>query len=231
MILEVLYNDVAGLFRDDFNMRYLQQCLPGSELVYTDLFAEPRFARENVDVIYLGPMSDKYQQLVIEQLTPYRERLAELVEGGTVLLAFGNALEIFCASIDGEPALGIVDAVAEHHLDRFDRSCLLGTFEDMCIVGFKGQFSDITGNKHPWITVDKGVGQPDDPTHEGIHYRNFFGSYLMGPFLILNPPFTQYLLRVLGADDTLAHTEAVTDAYDARVAEFERKDIGLYKHL
>lgn len=236
MIIEVLFSEVASLFRDDFNMRYLSECLPGSELVYTDLFSEPRFVSGKADVVYLGPMSDKYQPLVLEQLMPYKARIAELVEGGTVFLATGNALELFGQSVGDKPALGVFGYHAVHHPERFDRSCLLGTFapedgEAMRIVGFKGQFSDIEGNDHPWIQVDKGVGQPDDRAHEGVHYKNFFGTYLMGPVLILNPPLARYVTQALGHDEPVAFEDAVMRAYDARVAEFERKDIGVYVHM
>lgn len=231
MRAEVLFGEVASLFRDDFNMRYLQMCVPGSELVYTDLFAEPRFVTEDVDVVYLGPMRDKHEGLVVSQLMPYRERIRELVEGGTVFLAVGNGLEVFGHDIDGEPALGIFDYRATHDFDHFERSCVLATWDDMRVVGYKTTFSEIRGNTHPWLTVDKGVGQPDDPAHEGIHYRNFFGTYLMGPALITNPPLAKYLLRLLGQSDKLAFEDAVWRSYNVRVEEYERKDIGVYVHM
>ena len=51
-------------------------------------------------------------------------------------------------------------------------------------------------------------------------------TYLTGPLLVLNPPFTKALLRELGAPDTLAFEQAATDAYQARLAEFrdEKRD-------
>lgn len=45
-------------------------------------------------------------------------------------------------------------------------------------------------------------------------------TYLTGPLLVLNPPFTKQLLRELGAEDTLAFEEAAMEAYEARLAEF-----------
>ena len=44
-------------------------------------------------------------------------------------------------------------------------------------------------------------------------------TYLTGPLLVLNPPFTKQLLRELGAEDTLAFEEAAMEAYEARLAE------------
>lgn len=231
MRIEVLFGEVANLFRDDFSMRYLAQCVPGAELVYTDLFSEPRFVTEDVDVVYLGPMRDKHQSLVVGQLMPHRDRIRELIEGGTLFFAIGNGLEAFGHDIDGEPALGIFDYRAKHDFDHFERACVLATWDDMRVVGYKTTFSEITGNVHPWVTVDKGVGQPDDPVHEGIHYKNFFGTYLMGPLLICNPPLAKYVLRLLGQPDALAFEDAMYRSYDTRVEEYERKDIGVYVHM
>ena len=45
-------------------------------------------------------------------------------------------------------------------------------------------------------------------------------TYLTGPLLVLNPPFTKQLLQDLGAEGTLAFEEAAMEAYEARLAEF-----------
>ena len=37
------------------------------------------------------------------------------------------------------------------------------------------------------FTVRKGYGNDLKDEHEGIHYKNFFGTYLLGPLLIRNP--------------------------------------------
>jgi CobQ-like glutamine amidotransferase family enzyme len=47
-------------------------------------------------------MTENAQNLVIEALMPYKDILAERIEGGTVFLATGNALEIFGQFIQNE---------------------------------------------------------------------------------------------------------------------------------
>ena len=50
---------------------------------------------------------------------------------------------------------------------------------------------------------------------------NLLATALTGPLLVLNPPFTKALLRMMGAeDDALAFEEAAMEAYRVRVAEF-----------
>ena len=56
---------------------------------------------------------------------------------------------------------------------------------------------------------------------EGIKYKNFYGTYLVGPFLIVNPLFTKYLLKKLGVENpVLAHEDVIMDAYQQRMKEF-----------
>ena len=59
---------------------------------------------------------------------------------------------------------------------------------------------------------------------EGIRLHNFFGTYLVGPILVMNPPFTKYLLRLLGAGDVpLAFEKENMEAYAQRKKDFAEK--------
>ena len=54
--------------------------------------------------------------------------------------------------------------------------------------------------------------------------KNFYGTYLIGPLLVMNPYFTQYLMYHMGIEKPkLAYSEAVKDAYRQRLTEFENK--------
>ena len=57
---------------------------------------------------------------------------------------------------------------------------------------------------------------------EGINKNNFFGTYLIGPLLILNPQFVKKLLNKLEIFNTnLAFEEEVLNAYEQRLNEFK----------
>ena len=59
---------------------------------------------------------------------------------------------------------------------------------------------------------------------EGVRFRNFFGTYLLGPLLINNPPFTKYLLSRLGVENPiLAFEKEVQAAYEKRLEDFKTK--------
>ncbi len=57
-----------------------------------------------------------------------------------------------------------------------------------------------------------------------IRVKNFFGTYLIGPLLVLNPCFTKYLLNIMGVENpSLAFEKEAVDAYNKRLEDFEKK--------
>ena len=70
MRIEVLFPERCNLYGDLSNVEYLKRCLPQAEFVETSLQEEPRFAKEPVDLVYLGPMTERTQELVLERLRP-----------------------------------------------------------------------------------------------------------------------------------------------------------------
>ena len=230
MIIEVLFPELCCLYGDQANMKYLSQCIPGATFHYTHNRCTPRFVTEQVDMIYMGAMSESKQEMALERLLPYKELLWQKIEAGMFVLATGNALEIFGQHIEDNgrviPALGYFSTHAKRDLINRHNSMFVGTFEGMKIVGNKSQYSFSFGNNdRPFIQVTGGYGMNMEDTTEGFRYRNFFGTYLLGPFLVLNPPFTKYLLKALGCDDTLAHEEAMMDAYNHRLAALEKPGV------
>ena len=96
-------------------------------------------------------------------------------------------------------------------------------FDDIEIVGFKTQFTMTYGEteKYPFIHVDKGTGMNKGTANEGIRDHNFFATYLVGPFLILNPLFTKYLLNdVMKLDAKLAFEPVIMQHMNAASKEF-----------
>ena len=110
--IEILFPEFCNLYGDISNMKYLQKCIPEANFIETTFNEEPTFVKNNVDLIYMGPMTEKMQEKVIEKLKPYKERIEELIEKNVVFLITGNALEVFGKYIEKEngskiEALGI----------------------------------------------------------------------------------------------------------------------------
>ena len=236
MKIEVLYPEVCCLFGDKANARYLSCCMPQADFVYTALSDEPAFVREDVAMIYLASLSESSQSILIETLAPYRARLAELIDKGCVILATGNAFEIFGKSIATEkdeviPALDLIDITTKRQIPKRSNSLFLGLFESQTIVGYTSRFahSFYGPDAKPLFHVEKGYGMNlDDKTNEGVRKNNFFGTHLLGPLLVQNPDFNLYLQKLMGVENpSLAWEDAVREALDVRLKEFNR-DIVFY---
>lgn len=233
MKIEVLFPEVCNLYGDLQNINYLKKCLPEAEFINTSLGEEPVFATEKIEFIYLGPMTEKTQEKVIQKLLPYKSRIEELIESNTVFLFTGNAMEVLGKYIENEDgtkidAIGIFDVYAKR--DMFHRyfGAVLGKLSDIDIVGFKTTFSFTYGENENnyFIKVNKGIGINKQSKLEGVRKNNFIGTYLIGPILITNPLFTKYLIELMGEKNPkLAFEEEILDAYQERLLEFKSDKI------
>ncbi len=229
MRIEVLFPEYCCLFGDLFNVKYLQLCLPEAERLDTSLRDQPRL--EPGGLVYMGPMSERTQEKVIKKLLPYRDRLKELIEGGTVFLLTGNALETLGSYIlreDGSKlqGLGLLPIYAKQDLMHRHNSVFLGDWEGQEVTGFKSQFTMAWPEEGAkgLFRVKKGVGLNKKCPYEGLRVNNLFATYLQGPILPLNPCFTKSVMAAMGAPDTEpAFYKEVQAAYQARVADFYSK--------
>lgn len=229
MKIEVLYPEICCLFGDKANMRYFEICLPDAEFIRTPVSEMPRFLTEDVDMVYFGSCSESNQERLLSRLKDHKERIEELIDKGVIFLMTGNTFEImgnYIEKTDGEKieALGIVDFYAKRTIPKRHNSLFLGKFEDTEIVGYTSRFShsyDIK-KEDSFVSVTKGYGSFIDSKIEGIRKNNLYGTYLLGPFLIQNPLFTEYLMKQLGVENPqLAFKEDIMRAYDVRLKEFK----------
>lgn len=220
MTIEIMYPEIANLFGDLYNIKYLEKCIPKAKVIYTNLNDEPYFTSKKVDLIYMGSMTEGNQEIVIEKLKPYKTKINELINNGTVFLITGNALEVFGKSIDDIKGLGIFNFHTKRDFSHHHTSHFIGEFDDHNIVGFKSQFSHSYDNQNNFIKVIHGCGFNKEDEFEGVHKNNFIATYLIGPLLIMNPYFTKYILKILKQDDKLLYESDMLKSYEIRVKEF-----------
>ena len=232
MKTEILFPEVANLCGDLMNVTYLRQCCPEMEVVETGLKDRPAFLDGGVDLVYVGSATERGLQLMVKALAPYRAELERYVDGGGLMLATGNALDALgeYVVIDGKrtfDGLGILKTHAEYHMMKRHNSFLLGSYQDMEIVGFKSLFGHSHGMGEALFDTVKGVGRDgQENSGEGFRRGGLMATYLIGPLLILNPPLCKWLLRQMGAEDTLAFEDAAFASFNKRVAEFKEPGRG-----
>ena len=229
MKIEMLYPEVCNLFGDVSNIKYLKKCVPEAEIIETEINSEPAFVKQDVDMVYMGPMPENIQEMAINKLKPYKERIKELINNNVVFLVTGNAIEVFGKYIENEDGskiegLSIFNTCAKRDMMHRHNSIFLGTYEDIEIVGFKSQFTMSYGNHQGnyFSKAEIGIGLNSETSLEGIKEHNFIGTYLIGPILILNPLLTKKILKMMGCNNVnIDFEEETMAAYNQRLEEFK----------
>lgn len=241
MKIEILFPEICNLYGELSNIEYLAKSCQDIEIVRTPITGNPYFAKERPSLLYIGSMTEEAQELSLKKLLPLKERLFSLIEDEMPFLVTGNAVELLGKAILPEegkriPCLDLYHTVARRRMMQRHNSFYLGKFKDenakeMDIVGFKSQFAhSARESESPYPTDEpgiplfqtvRGVGFDGGSGAEGIRFHNLIATYLIGPLLILNPPFAKYILRLTGApSDALAFEKTAMDVYATRVREF-----------
>lgn len=224
--IELLYPEFCSIYAERYNVDYLLRSCPELNLIETPHGNAPAFSRGEADMVYLGCTPEKHQENIIELLRPYKESILEEIEKGTIFLITGNAIEIFGNSIhDAErtiPCLSMFDFESTRYMDEFrHNSQFVGKAYldggEMPLIGHRSQFSFARGDfSDHFIDIEIGIGMNPDTKLEGIKKNNFYATYSLGPFLILNPYFAKYLLRLIDVSDELTYEAEIIEAYEYR---------------
>jgi len=227
MKIEILYPSICNLYGDGGNVLYLKEIFKDASFIETGFNDIPAFVNENVDLIYMGPTSEANQEKIVKVLTPYKERIKELIDIGTFFLIISNANEIFgktVKDVDGSAfnGLGLIDINASRDMFNRINNLYMGYYDDIKVVGFQTQFTKIESLEKPLFKNELGMGLNPNSNYEGIRKNNYFGTYLIGPILIINPDFTKQFLKEMGHDiKSLPLEDDVYNAYKERCLDFE----------
>lgn len=228
MKIEILYSDYF-IFGDGANVDYIKKCLPDAELILTSIHDTPYFAENEPDLIYMGAMSENNQERVINTLMPLKDRLGELIEKGVHILFTSNSCDILGKYIvDGEKkieCLGLFDFhVVRKMLKRFN-AMTLGNYNGTEMMGFKSQFGVAYPDENcneKFFDVTRGTGLNPECNWEGFKRNNLIATYIIGPFLVINPVFTkQWLSEIAKEEITLPFEDLAMECYKNRLSEFK----------
>lgn len=234
LTIEMLFPEVANLHGDNANITYLAQCRPDARVIRTGLNERPAFLDEHVDLLYLGPLTERAQLKAIDRLSPHRAALEARIASDAVTLFTHNALEVLGARVRnpemGYELRGLELLPLEADLRMFGRynGKVMGVLPEVGpehpVLGWKSQFSRVTTTAElpGFLTADRGVGRDESTPVEGVRVGGLLGTSLLGPLLVANPHLTRWLLRELDpdAEPVLAHEELALAAYDARLRDF-----------
>ena len=236
MKIEILYSDLCCLYGDKGNTKFLAQCMPKAEFIYTALNDKPAFLNGDVDLCCMYSMSEQSQEKILDRLMPYKAEItAACADGKTLFLLLGNAMELFGQYIQREDsskvaALGVFNTYTVRHAPNRFNTLIQATFENMTLLGYTSRFADTFGitEDNAFCRVEIGSGSDPKTKLEGIRSGRVIASYLLGPLLVANPDFSKWLLQQLGVDNpALPFEDALYLAYETKRKEFQRTDLEL----
>ncbi len=223
--IEILLPEIAELYGEIGAINYIKQSFASEKIIETKLHDTPYFMDNDVDFIYLGPMSEKWQPKVIDKFMPYRDRLKELIENEVCFLTISTGFEIFGSRIvhqsgDETPALGIFDYYSVQDFSKRYNQVMVLNFNDDYVVGAKSQFSQIHGidEKDAFMSCVKGNGNYVGAKVDGFKYKNFHGTQIIGPILLCNQEFTRYLFKLVDPSiDKILYEDIIAESHEARL--------------
>lgn len=198
-----LYYDLMNLYGENGNIRALKRFIERQDIKCEIHFLTigDKIDFTKYDVIYIGSGTEKSEFLVLNDIIKYKEDIKEAILKGKHFLITGNALELFGSHITDEEAkehvaLDIFPYYTVHQNFRIVGSVVYSTkLIKEKIIGFQNRCGIIYDIDKPLFKVVEGSGSIPNMKKEGYLYKNFYGTYLLGPLFIRNPYLTNYLIK------------------------------------
>ena len=200
-----LYHDLLNLYGEIGNVKMLSSHFmnQGIPTAITNGTVGDEFNFADFDFVYIGSGTEKNQLVALHDLLPHKDALKEALDNGLVMLATGNSYEIFgetIREIDGTEIWGL--KFFEFHTVRAKERITSdivyqADFLEKDVVGFVNKMANVSGIRDSLFTVKFGVGSNREEKFEGIQVNNFFGTYVIGPILVKNPYFMDYLSKLI----------------------------------
>lgn len=198
-----LYYDLMNLYGENGNIRFLVKKLEEQNIDAEVHFLsiEDKIDFDKYDFYYIGMGSSDNATLVLSHLLKYKKDIISAINKNKFFLITGNAIDLFGTSItklDNKTlkALGIFNYEATEEEFRivgpqYYESDLI----DQKILGFQNRSTVLKNVNEKLFTVIDGTGYSPNDKNEGIHYNNFYGTYLIGPLLVRNPYLCDFFVK------------------------------------
>ena len=166
-IVEFMYPEYTNIYGESYNLEYLKRCNKDIKVIETHVGDTPKFITGEAD----------------------RNFIINAIQSGIIFVVTGNALEIFGTKIIGDEVmsdnkidirgLSIFDYQSVRHMKQMrHNSQYIGNFEGMLMLGHRSQYSYCYGEfNNYFIKIYRGKGMNPDTDREGVHVKNFFGTF------------------------------------------------------
>lgn len=178
-----LYYDLMNLYGENGNIKALIYSLKEQNIkvVVDRLSIGDDIDFIKYDLVYIGCGTETNELIVLKDILKYKKELKEYIENNKFILATGNSFELFGKNIEDNKALNIFD-YESYYLDKR----VVKDYIKDDILAFQNRGSRIENNTNPLF--DEEIG---------FNYKNFYGTYLIGPILVRSPEFNKALITKL----------------------------------
>ena len=230
-----LFSKALDLYGDGANLTAISSALSkmgiSSCIDYCELW-DKMPSLSDYDIVYIGHGKAKNLLPCLQKLMNSKTELFDYINSNKVFLCVGNSRELFGKSFKaptGETieGLGLFSYTADETGEVIvsdEIGNIETTFGNITTYGFINRTAHIenTSELTPLFTLTKGIGDGTaDTTHEGNRYKNFFGTWQIGPILVRNPLLLKSLLKLILAEDYRDFdTTLEQKALDTTLAEF-----------
>lgn len=190
-----LYYDLLNLYGENGNILALINHITHQDIKvnidYISLGDKINFKK--YDLVYIGSGTDNNLLLALEDLKKYKDDIKDYIENNNFLLSTGNSIELFGSYIFNKKkieCLNIFDYYTSYEENRIVKDvkykCKIS--KDY-IIGFENHKGKTVSNENNFLYKDD--------EKEGIIYKSFIGTYVIGPLLIRNPKFCEHYIKTL----------------------------------
>lgn len=192
-----LYYDLLNLYGECGNVRILKKILEEQnvDVVVKFLTVDDKLNFEDYDFVYMGMGIENNLKIANKHLKKYKKDIQKYIEDGKYFICTGNSYELFGKEIAFESetikTLGIFDYKSKILEERKIMEISAKTdMIDKELIGFMNTGSTNDNEKENFL---KNINNTDE--NEGIIYKNFIGTYLIGPLLVRNPELLKLIVK------------------------------------
>lgn len=194
-----LYYDLLNLSGETGNMVAIEDALKQQKVKYSidRLSIGDKIDFNKYNLIYIGNGSRDSQEMARKDLLKYKYKLEKIFKN-KLIIATGNAMELFGKSIDNKECLGFLPFKTMYLKEYVVEEKIIKTdFIDHDVISFINRNSEANIKDNFFLE------------NEGIHVNNFYGTYTLGPLLIRNPYLLNKFIEEVVTDAGFKYTENI----------------------
>lgn len=226
-----LYYDLLNLYGENANTRCIIHNLELNNIKVKIHYKSisDKFSLEDYDIVYIGEGSEDNLLCALDDIKRLKKQFKDYIECNKMLILTGNAMDLFGKYIEvneeKKQALGIFDYhtkfISESTFKNASADRIVGEVHASCklidekIIGFQNRCDLNYGIKSNLFKTDVKYSNDGENTKEGFTYKNVYATHIIGPLLIRNPYFTDYLLKELCKNKKLKYKSLDKDSINA----------------